>query len=331
MNEIPPTAAATRLEQVSGTADQVVISVNPRAGAASSQVRVTQLTAALGAVGLRTQVTTQLEAIQDIVGPLIEQGRLRALVGIGGDGTAAEMLNRTAPGTPLAILPAGTENLLARYLGLSADPLELAQTIRRGLLLRLDAGCANGRLFQLMVSCGFDAEVVRRLHGSRTGHIRRWSYAKPILEAIRSYSYPELRVYCAQGSDEWQPCEPWGVARWAFAFNLPCYGGGLRLAPLAEGMDGELDVLTFRRGSLLHGLNYTASVFMGRHLRLADCQHTRTARMRIEADEPVPYQVDGDPGGMLPLELHVQPARLSVLVPEQTIRQRFPKLHSDSP
>ncbi len=47
-----------------------------------------------------------------------------------------------------------------------------------------------------MVGCGFDAEVVHRLHATRGGHISMWSYSKPIFESIRSYQYPELRAYC---------------------------------------------------------------------------------------------------------------------------------------
>ena len=41
-----------------------------------------------------------------------------------------------------------------------------------------------------MIGCGFDAEVVRRVHLERDGHITRLSYLKPIWESIRSYEYP---------------------------------------------------------------------------------------------------------------------------------------------
>src|SRR4029450_10193597 len=97
--------------------------------------------------------------------------KLRAVVAAGGDGTVSLIANRTPPGTPLAILPLGTENLLARYLEVAADPQQLARLIAGGWCISLDAAQAGPRIFTLMAGCGFDAEVVRRLHRHRTGNI----------------------------------------------------------------------------------------------------------------------------------------------------------------
>ena len=94
-------------------------------------------------------------------------GVLRALVAAGGDGTAAELANRTTPGVPLALFPIGTENLLARYLKIDQSAETLGRIICGGMVRRLDAGSAQGRLFLLMAGCGFDAQVVQRLHQHR--------------------------------------------------------------------------------------------------------------------------------------------------------------------
>ena len=144
------------------------------------------------------QTVTDLDEITRVVADLHSRGQLRTLVAAGGDGTAAELVNRTPPGVPLAILPLGTENLLAKYLRLTAAPQQLCSAIVAGQTVELDAGRANGRLFLLMASCGFDAEVVRRVHAQRVGHLNRWTYAKPILQSIRSYEYPPIRIYWAR-------------------------------------------------------------------------------------------------------------------------------------
>ena len=104
-------------------------------------------------------------------------------------------------------------------------------------------------------------------------------------------------------------------ARWVFVVNLPDYAGGLRLAPDAVGTDGMLDVCTFGQGSLWHGLKYLGFVAIGQHKVLADCTTARVRRVRIESTEEVRYQLDGDPGGFLPLEIEVLPERMTLVAP----------------
>ncbi len=295
--------------------NRVVIAVNPKAGARSAQSRVDRLAELLRDNGFAAEVLTELDEVADRANRWYDQGRLRALVAVGGDGTAAELVNRTAAGLPLTLLPSGNENLLARYLNLGRTPEVVCRTIADGTLLRLDAGKANGRIFLLMVGCGFDAEVVRRVHDRRTGHIRSRHYFKPILQSIRSYEYPQLRVYWDDEDANAAEIPSPLVVRWLFAFNLPCYGGGLRLAPQADGRDGLLDVCAFRRGSLWHSLRYAGGVLLGRHQRMADCTTRRVRRLRITAETEVPYQLDGDPGGLLPLDVEVLPGRLTMVVP----------------
>ena len=237
-------------------------------------------------------------------------GTLRAVVAAGGDGTARLVAEKTPPGTPLTILPLGTENLLARHLELSTDTQALALRMAAGLAVQLDAGQANGRLFTLMVGCGFDADVVRRLHRDRRGHIHHLSYVKPIVDAIRNYDYPPLRVHYRNAAGK--PAVL--TARWVFVVNLPRYAGGLNFAPEASGTDGLLDICTFREGSLWSGLLYLGGVVLGQHQAMEDFFQARSAELKIESKAKVPYQIDGDPGGELPLSISVLPQRLTVLV-----------------
>jgi diacylglycerol kinase family enzyme len=301
-------------------ASRVLISVNPIAGRRDVAPEIERLAQLLCEQDFHAEILTDLAEVCTRANEAAVQGRLRALIGVGGDGTAAELVNRTNPGVPLALYPAGTSNLLARQLGLPADPESVCRMVAAGHLVQLDSGRASGRLFLLMVGCGFDAEVVRKVHAARAarggGHLSYWSYLKPILQSIRSYQYPELRVYCDQqdgGSGELRSAPI--SARWAFVFNLPRYGWGLRLAPRAMASDGVLDLCTFGGGSVCRGLWYTAAAQLGRHERLADCQTRQVQRVRITAEEPVAYQLDGDPGGLLPVEIEAVPGRVSLLVP----------------
>jgi len=324
---LPPDASFLPAE-----ADEVLLAVNPKAGAGSSQQRVRCLVDMLEAEGYQTRVLDDLDQIAQAANQSHAQGRLRALIGVGGDGTAAELVNRTQPGLPITLLPAGNENLLARHLGLDPEPASVFRAVKDGVLWKLDAARANERLFLLMIGCGFDGEVVRRVHQRRTGHIRSRNYAKPILETIRSYEYPQMRVYWGEsledgsledgsledGSLEDGQPEPLDApleARWLFAFNVACYGGGMQLAPKADAQDGLLDICAFGGGSWWHALRYVTAAYTHRHERLADCTTCRAERLRITSDARVPYQLDGDPGGFLPVDVEVLPERLTMIVP----------------
>ncbi len=294
----------------------VPILANRRAGARSGAGRVEVLAAALQQHGFSPQIFGDLAELTAETQRLSEAGELHAVVSAGGDGTISFALNGLPPGTPLAVYPLGTENLLARHMGITQEPEEFCRMLSAGETTELDVGRANGRLFLIMAGCGFDAEVVRRFHAARSGNIHHLDYIKPIFEAVRNYRYPRLRVYCheAAAGEFGEPIE----ARWAFVVNLPRYALGLGIAPDAAGDDGLLDVITFREGSLWSALWYLGGVLLGQHQQMSDCTAVRTRQIRIEAEEPVPYQLDGDPGGFLPLELEVLPHYARLFVPPKT-------------
>jgi diacylglycerol kinase family enzyme len=314
----------------------VVVSVNPKAGAASAEQRVAHLAQLLRQRGFEVAVLTNLDEIADEANRRFTEGRLRALIAVGGDGTAAELVNRTLPGLPLTVFPAGNENLLARHFDLGPTPEECCRIVVDGAVVQRDAGRAGRRIFLIMVGCGFDADVVQSLHLQRTGHVTSASYFNPIMASIRHYDYPELRVYwnedaghpvrrvaetgvaCHQEPEHPTETISDGV-RWLFAFNLPCYGAGLQIAPEADGSDGLLDVCTFRHGGLWRGLYYTAAVLTGTHRWLNDFARRRAGRLRVTSDAQVPYQLDGDPGGFLPVEIEVLPKRLTLIVPREKV------------
>lgn len=287
----------------------VVISMNPKSGAMDRRTIVDQLAQQLSLHGLQVRVLTDIEAVKRDVAELSQgnECELLAVVAAGGDGTVALLANCLPPLTPLAILPLGTENLLAKYLNLTCDPKRVASSIVNGRTIRLDAGKANGQLFLVMASCGFDADVVHRLHSERTGHIHHWSYAKPIFGAIGQYRYPKVRIYL---DGETKPVS----AKWAFIFNVPRYAMNLPIVADADPGDGELDLCTFRGGNLVRGLFYLGGILLRQHRKWKFSHFQRFTHLRMESDERVPYQLDGDPGGVLPLEIEVIPKFLRIFV-----------------
>lgn len=295
----------------------ILIAANPKSGASSRATLVAELREELIKRSFEVTVCEQLSQVESLSHQYAASEQLRCVVAAGGDGTAAAVVNLIPPETPMAIFPLGTENLLARYLQLTSQPQRAAEIIQGGHTRKLDAGLAAGRLFLVMLGCGFDAEVVAEMHQMRSGHINRLSYAKPIWRAIRKYTYPKIEVECLDATPQSQSSAGHRFSTaWLFAFNLPRYAANLDFCPQADGNDGHLDLCGFERGGLLTGLGYLWRLWRGTHQQLKDFKHVRSRKFRLTSTGRVPYQVDGDPGGLLPLEIEVLPNRLTILIPK---------------
>ncbi|MDR1141996.1 MAG: hypothetical protein LBL62_09910 [Planctomycetaceae bacterium] len=306
---------------------KVVISVNPKAGRCSPMLRAEELSDRLKEKGFSVELLTDLDEVTEKAKTFYAEGRLRTIVGVGGDGTAATLVNRTEPGTPVTLLAAGTANLLAKHFRLGKSPERLAEIIENGTILTLDAGRADiagtQRLFLVMVSCGFDADVVNGVHAHREkryqqghkrgAHISYFSYTQPICRSLWQYRFPTMTVEMLEPEHKMID----NRTRWAFFFNINRYAWGLPLAPFAKENDGKLDHVLFRGGSVFHGFCYTAlAQCFSLHRFLPTAKLGQATRYRITSDHPVPFQLDGDPGGTLPLEIEMIPNRFTFLVPK---------------
>ena len=93
----------------------------------------------------------------------------------GGDGTVQRCIDVLAGGgVPLAIVPAGTANLLATNLGIPADIEDAVETALHGARRTIDVGRLNGERFGVMAGAGLDAAMIRRrgrgAQGPRRAH-----------------------------------------------------------------------------------------------------------------------------------------------------------------
>ncbi|MDZ4848392.1 MAG: diacylglycerol kinase family protein [Pirellulaceae bacterium] len=289
--------------------DTVLILHNPKSGFRHAVEIVDGLSNKLCSEGFIAHAHTSLDAFQEQSDLLTQSNRLRAVISAGGDGTASAVAARVPASTPLWLCPLGTENLLARYLGMTTDPNQTAVAITRLKTHKMDAGLANGKLFLIMVGVGFDAEVVRQVHTNRRGHIRRWHYWFPILRSMFQYRFPKLKLSNGESIE----------AAWYFVHNLPQYAAGLMIAPQAVSNDGLLDVCAFEKGGVWNGLRYFANIRLGRHQNCPDFSHRRISSFRIESTSQnssnISFQLDGDWGGYLPVEIECLRDRLCLIEP----------------
>ena len=296
-------------ETIGSEAQFVLISQNPKSGAGNRAKLIGQLVEQLTRQQWQVEVHQDVDVVCRRAEELLKAGSLRTVVSAGGDGTVSLLANRLPPEVPFTVLPMGTANLLAKYLDAPSDPVKVAANIASGKTVRMDVGRANEKLFLVVASCGFDADVVNRLHAARTGHISYWSYAKPLLDSIFKYRYPSMN-FTADG-------QRLDSAKFAFVLNVPRYAIGLRFVENADCRDGRLDLCSFKNGGFFRGLYYFFLVLLRLHGRSSATQFAQFEKLVIESasgEEQIPVELDGDPAGCLPLELTVVQERLRVIV-----------------
>lgn len=290
-----------------GEGGWVGIVANRNSGLGKGLRLVDRLAAALRRAGLSAQIAWTPEQRSALVSRTAGDPHCRCLVAVGGDGTVSDLLNEQ-PGVPLTVLPAGTENLVARQFGLSRNPEVLADRIARGRPVRIDVGLVADRRFLLMAGFGFDGEIVSVHHQgrvSRSGSVRpthRVAYVWPVLRSSLSYRFPMITVRIADpGADEIL------TGTTVFLFNAPRYALGLAFVPTARDDDGWLDLLVFRKPGPFQALYYLWKVFRGTHLNDPSVIHRRTKKVVVTSHGRIPVQIDGDPGGYLPPQTASEP------------------------
>ena len=230
------------------------------------------------------------------------------VVAVGGDGTVREVLDGLVdPSTHVGLLPIGTANVLATELGLPRDVHHALDILIGGRAMEIDVLRVNGTLATFVVGVGIDALTVRELERRRRGPIRKSHYLPAALRALRGYHPPELAVELDGSVVE-------GTFGFVLVSNTTGYGAVLHLSPDARMDDGELEVYLFPKGTKRELLGAFVRGVVG-HLPAGAVRMERARSIRIRSREEVPYQVDGDLGGVTPVEVALAPNRYTVLVP----------------
>ena len=113
------------------TNQTVIISANPKSGSFSRHGLVLELKHEVESLGFQCEVHTDLDQMANRCHELIQTTELRTVVAAGGDGTASKVASLIPHGVPLTLFPTGSENLLAKYYFITADPAACARSIRR--------------------------------------------------------------------------------------------------------------------------------------------------------------------------------------------------------
>lgn len=307
------------------TNETIVVQWNPRSGTGGRRSEIIALVRRLRQHGFRVRLFHHRERMDQYVACLPVSRKLNCIIGCGGDGTIADLLNRH-PHARIGMLPVGTENLLARYFRMPRTGEAVADLVRDGYVSNIDTCFAGSHRFLLMLSIGVDADVVRLIHRNRTGNIHRLSYLWPTLLAFLGFR-KDRRATVRINNDTT------ATGTHVIVTNIPAYGFGFPFAPDAKPNDGLLDVRVFDGRSLWHTVLHAIRVWFGlssaeREVKRfsvseltildasvtpADGAHQQTP---VAIHSTMAVQADGDPAPELPLSIRVIPRSLELIVPK---------------
>ncbi|MCE5308592.1 MAG: hypothetical protein LLG20_13215 [Acidobacteriales bacterium] len=234
----------------------------------------------------------------------------------GGDGT----LNETLPGiagtaVPLAVLPAGTANVLGIELGFGNDMLRAAERLPRLVERRIALGVlhASGapgpRYFLSMAGVGVDAAVVHDLNLGLKKKMGKLAYfAGGVRQAARRF-------------DQFEASFEGGCRRVSFALasRVRKYGGNFEIAKRVTLLDDYFEAVLLEGGGIFRYVPYLAGIFVGclEGCRGATFANVAGLELTAEPGVEVHVQVDGEYAGRLPARIELAPAALSLLMPAE--------------
>ena len=233
------------------------------------------------------------------------------IIAAGGDGTFNEVANGIA-GTemPMAILPMGTTNVLAKELGIPdtvEGALEAAlnnkpKNVSLGRIAIVRDAPPVSRYFILMAGIGFDGEAVYGINETFKKISGKGAYLYSGIKTLLRFDPDNLAVTVD------------GKTYTAFSVivgNASKYGGNFKVTPDARLTEPTFDVCLFKGKKRVDTFRYILGIVTGSHLKFADIAYLPARKIEIKGSAHI--QIDGDYFGMTPAEISIVPNALRLV------------------
>ena len=222
-----------------------------------------------------------------------------AAFAIGGDGTVGQVAGGLLGSeTALGVLPAGTSNVWAQELGLSAFtwayPGRLqanARILSKAPVRQVDMGQCNEHRFMMWAGMGLDAMAIRSI--------------EPRVRLEKFFAVPEYAATTIWNASQWRGIrlriwadeqELEGHYLVAVVNNIRRYMGGYSiLSPDACLDDGLLDLWLFHGDSLTDAFRIAYELWRGHHVKSSEAQRIPFQSLRVQAESPFFVHMDAEP------------------------------------
>ena len=230
----------------------------------------------------------------------------------GGDGMVQRCVDVVA-GTsiPLAIVPAGTANLLATNLGIPRDIAACVKIGLNGARRRVDVGKLNGERFVVMAGVGFDALMIRDAGRSLKDHLGRAAY---IITGAKHLRGTRARARIEVDGKKWFK----GRVGCVLVGNVGSLFGGITVFDQARPDDGRLELGVVTARGALQWIRALARTAAGEPERSPFVELTSGRKIDVRLDRPMPYELDGGARASTKrLRIRVEPDAVVVCVPDE--------------
>jgi diacylglycerol kinase (ATP) len=240
---------------------------------------------------------------------LLDQGAEHFFVW-GGDGMAQRCIDTLAgTGATMAIIPAGTANLLASNLGIPKEIEGAVMTGLHGHRRTIDVASMNGERFAVMAGAGFDADMIDGADGTLKNRMGRAAY---IWTGTQSFRKPAFEARIKVDGSPWYE----GPASCILAGNVGSLFAGIEVFADAEPDDGLLDLAVITAEGMAQWARTVSRTVAGNPERSPFFRVTKAKKVSVKLDRKVLYELDG--GARTKVKaytLKIEPGAITVCVP----------------
>lgn len=238
-----------------------------------------------------------------------------AIAVAGGDGTvnlAINSLIAAGHNAPLLIIPAGTANDFASFLGLSKAPADCARMLKHGNIINCDVGLCNDKHFINVCGAGLFSHVSQEVDHSMKSTLGKPAYYIKSLEEIPNFQPLSMRITNSTNTFEED-------VLLFLVLNTSGTGGFENLAPTASITDGLFDFIAFRASPILDLGRLLFKIIKQDYLDDPGVIYFKDDYVKIELlSGDVKYNlcdIDGEYGPKMPLVIRQLHNKLPLLMP----------------
>ncbi len=248
----------------------------------------------------------------------------RLIVAVGGDGTISEVANgffdgerAIAPEAELAVVCRGSGCDFIRTFGISKKTDRALDVAAGGTARTIDVGVARftgpdglpaERLFVNVASAGMTGFAAEKANQSSKRLGATVTFAWAGLSSLISYTNRRMRVTIDGQEREL-------VSNNVIVANCRSWAGGMKILPMAEPDDGELDVLVWGDISKADLVKTLPKLYRGTHINHPKASISRAREVTVTPEQPLPIELDGELPGLTPVTFTIRKQALRLRVP----------------